>query len=158
MIKLLTLLSLFLPLFGEERVYQLPDHHTRLTYELNRLCKKSSHIHIITSSFNHSVLKKGILNGAHKGSLVTLVVNDPNGDPLSMVQYERVNLYTYSHPFTQSIVMIDDSLVCTLDGAFEEEILTSQKHLIRCSDNQQTIRVLKQSQLAIFKQAKPYLE
>lgn len=158
MIKLLTLLSLFIPLFSEERVFQLPAHHTLFTFELNRLCKKSTHIQIITPSFNHSALKKGILTGAQKGSHVTLVVNDPQGDPLSMVQYEGVNLYTYSHPLKQSIFLIDDSVVCTMDGVYDQEILSSQKHLIRCSENQNTIRAIQQSILPILKQSKPYLE
>jgi len=158
MIKLLALLSLFIPVFAGERVFQLPDHHTLLIHELTAVCKKSSHIEIITPTFNHSALKKDFLIRAQKGSLISLVVNNPQGDPLSMVQYENINLYTYPYPLVQTVVMIDNSLVCTLDGAFEEENLGSEKHLMRCSDNQQKIAFIKQSMLPIFKRSKPYLK
>ena len=158
MIKLLIPLFLFIPLFSLEKLYSIPDHHTLFTYEFNRLCKKSSHIQIITPSFNHTEIKKGILNAAKQGSYISLVVNDPHGGPLSMVQYEGINLYTYAHPIEQSILMIDNSFVCTLDGTFDEEILGSQHHLIRCSDNPVHIRALKQSIIPILKHAKIYLE
>ena len=152
------LLSLFIPLLSEERGYQFPDHHTLFNYELNRLCKKSTHIQIITPSFNHAVLKKGILKGATKGSKVTLVVNDPQGDPLSMIQYEGVNLYTYSNPLKQSIFMIDDILTCTLDGNINQESFESNKLLIRCSDDPNKIRAIKHALEPILRQAKSYLE
>lgn len=152
------LLSLFIPLLSEERDYQFPDHHTRFSYELSRLCKKSTRIQIITPSFNHSVLKKGILNGATKGSKITLVVNDPHGDPLSMIQYAGINLYTYSHPLKQSIFIIDDLLTCTLNGNIDQESFESNKLLIRCSDDPNKIHAIKLAIAPIFQEAKPYLE
>lgn len=158
MIKFLILLSLFIPLLSQERLYLTPDHHSRFTYDLNRLLKNSAHIQIISPSFNHAPLRKGILQSAKSGSLVTLVVNNPKSDPLSMVQYERINLYTYSYPLHQSIFLIDDSFVCTMDGEVDEETLSSQKHLIRCSDNLHTIQTIKRSFRAILKHSKPYLE
>jgi hypothetical protein len=158
MIKLLIPLFLFLPLLSQDKLYSIPDHHTLFTYELNRLCQKSSHIQIITPSFNHKGIKKGILNAAKKGSRVSFVVNDPHGDPLSMVQYEGIDLSTYPHPLKQTIIMIDDSLICSMDGAFEDAILTTRKHLIRCSDNHYSIRTIQHSRLPILKHSKPYLE
>lgn len=158
MIKLLILLSLFIPLLSEERVFLLPDHHTLFAFELTRLCKKSSMIRIIAPSFNHSALKKGILTGAKKGSQVTLVVNDPHGDPLSMVQYQGVDLYNYSHPLKQSIFMINDHFVCTLNGNIDQETFESNKRLIRCSDDPNKIGPIKHALEPILRQAKPYLE
>ena len=158
MIKLLILLSLFIPLLGQEKLYRLPDHHSRFTYDLNHILKKSTHITISSPSFNHSALKKAVLQRARKGSSITFVVNNPKGDPLTMVQYERINLYVSSHPIHQTLFLIDDSLVCTLDGNFDEEELSSQHHLIRCSDDQHTIQTLKGSFIAILKHSKPYLE
>lgn len=158
MIKLLIPLFLFVPLFSQEKLYSIPDHHTLFTEEFNHLCKKSSHIWIITPSFNHTEIKKGILSAAKKSSYISLVVNNPQGDPLSLVQYERINLYTYEHPIEQSILMIDNSFVCTLKGAFEKEALASQKHLIRCSDNPDDIRALRQSMVPILKHSKNYLK
>jgi len=158
MIKLLILLSLFIPLLSQERLYLTPDHHSRFTYDLNHLLKKSTHITILTPSFSHSALQKAILQRAKRGSTVTFVVNDPQGDPLTMVQYERINLYIYSHPMHQSIFLLDDSLVCTLDGNVDEDNLSSQHHLIRCSDNRRTIQTINRSFIAILKHSKPYLE
>ena len=158
MIKLLILLSLFIPLLAQERLYHTPDHHSRFTYDLNRLLKNSTQIGIISPSFNHSALKKGILQSAKRGSLVTLVVNNPKADPLSMVQYERINLNIYSHPLHQSVFLIDDSLVCTMDGEIDEETLSSQKYLIRCSDDKHTLQAMKRSFTAILNRSKPYLE
>jgi hypothetical protein len=158
MIKLLLLLLLFIPLLGVEKVFQLPDHHTRWIYELNDFLKNSTHILIITPSFNHPELKKRILKSVTHGSEITLIVNDPKGDPLSMLQYEHVNLNITPFALTQSVVLIDHSLICTIEGDIDIEKFASKHSPIKCDSDQNKIETIKRSIHPIIKHSKPYLE
>lgn len=158
MIKLLGLLFIFSALFGEENIFQLPDHQSRFIHQLSRALKNSSDVLIITSSYHHSALKKGILDAAKRGSSVTLIVHDLQGDPLSMVQYERINLYTSRTPLPQTIILIDGTLACTSEGPISEEYFSSKCSIIRCSEDRETIKILRYAQHPIISHSKRYLE
>jgi hypothetical protein len=158
MIKLLGLLFIFGALYGEENIFQLPDQHSRFVHQLSRALKNSSDLLIITPAYQHSALKKGILDAAKRGTMVTLIVQDLQGDPLSMVQYERITLYTTRAPLLQTIILIDGTLACTSDGAIREDDFGSKRSLIRCSDDPETIRTLRHAQHSIMNHSKLYLE
>lgn len=158
MIKLLGLLFSFITLYGEETLFPLPNHHTLFVHHLNNALKDASHILIITPSFNHSLLEKGILNAAKRGSVITLIVHNPRGPSLSMVQYERINLYTIPIAVEESVFLVDDTLVCTVDGAVHDEKFASKHSPIRCSNDSVKIKAIRSSILPAIKQAQGYLE
>ncbi|WP_295051590.1 hypothetical protein, partial [Sulfuricurvum sp.] len=83
---------------------------------------------------------------------------DPSGDPLSLIQYKNIDLYLSSQPIKQSIILIDESLVCSADEAIDEELFSSGRSSIRCSDNQQKIRAIRASLYPVIQHAKRYLE
>jgi hypothetical protein len=153
MIKLLGLLFTFTLLYGGETIYILPDQHSYCVHELNQAIKNASEeILVISPSFNHTELKKGILQAAKRGKKITIIVKELHKDPLSMVQYDHVNLYHTSHTFDNTTLIIDNTLVCTFAGAIEEERLKSAHLNIRCSDD------LRQSLKPLATYSKPYLE
>lgn len=158
MIKLLGLLFTFITLYGEETLFPLPDHHALFVYQLNKVLKDASHLLILTPSFNHPPLEKGILNAAKRGSVVTLIVHNPQGASLSMVQYERINLFTIPIAVEHSVFLVDDSLVCTVDGAINEKAFASAHSPIQCSNDSGKIKAIRSSILPIMKHSKGYLE
>ena len=160
MIKLLGLLFTVTLLYSGETIYILPDHQTRFVHQLNQSFKKGSkQIVIAAPSFNHSELKKGLLQAANHGSNVTMILCNLQNDPLSMVQYERITLHRYTaHPFDTSIILIDNTLVCTLSGSIDQERSTSTRSRIRCSDDIQEIESVRHSLKLLYTDSKPYLE
>jgi len=158
MIKLLRLLFTFVTLYGGEILFPLPNHHTLFVHQLKKALKDAPRILIITPSFNHPLLEKEILNAAKRGSDVTLMVHDPRGNPLSMVQYERINLYTIPRAVEQSVFLIDDTLVCTVDGAIHEKEFASKHSPIRCSDDSGKIKAIRYSIHPVMKHSRSYLE
>lgn len=160
MIKLLGLLFSFIFLYGDETIYILPDQQGRFVHQLSQAFKNSSQQILIASPrFNHTELKKGILQAAKHGNNVTMILCNLQNDPLSMVQYERINLYRYTaHPFDKSIIFIDNTLVCTLSGSIVKERLTSTRSHIRCSDERRDIESARHSLKALFVHSKLYLE
>jgi len=159
MIKLLGLLFTFTLLYGGETIYILPDQHSYCVHELNQAIKNASEeILVISPSFNHTELKKGILQAAKRGKKIIIIVKELHKDPLSMVQYDHVNLYRTSHAFDTSTLIIDNTLVCTFAGAIEEERLKSARLNIRCSDDLEKIELVRQSLKPLVTYSKPYLE
>lgn len=160
MIKLPGLLLPFALLYGEATVFLLPDEQSRFSNHLAHALKSSSDtLLIITPSFHHSELKKAILQGAKKGTRVTLIVQDIKGDPLSMVQYERTDLYTYTaRSLEGSVLLIDNRIVCTLPGGIEEEKFSRDASLVRCSDDPSEAALYRSALLPLIKRSKKYLE
>jgi len=159
MIKLLGLLFTFTLLYGKESVYLFPDQHSYCVHQLTQALKNTSErILVISPSFNHAELKKGILEAAKHGKKVTLVLYDLHKDPLSMVQYENIDLYRTSHPFHSSALIIDNTLVCTFSGPIEKENFSSTRSSIRCSDEPKKIEWIRRSLQPLINSAKPYLE
>jgi hypothetical protein len=159
MIKYLGLLFSFTLLYSGETIYILPDQHSYCVHQLSQAIKNASgHILVISPSFNHSELKKVLLQAAKRGEKVTIIVKELHKDPLSMVQYDHINLNRASYTFENSTLIIDDTLVCTFSGAIEKERLKSTRSYIRCSDEQKKIELVRRSLNPLIEHSKPYLE
>lgn len=160
MIKLLGLLFTFTFLYSGETIYILPAQQSRFVHQLNQVFKNASErIVILSPAFNHSELKKGILQAAKHGTDITMFIQNLQNDPLSMIQYEHINLYHYTPtPRDTSIILVDNTYVCTLSGTIDEARLKSAHTTIRCSDEPQKIELLNNSLNLHFTHSKPYLE
>lgn len=159
MIKLIGLLFTFTLLYSGETIYILPDQHSYCVHELSQAIKNASEdVLVISPSFNHTELKKGILQAAKRGKKITIIIKELHKDPLSMVQYDHVNLYHTSHAFDNSTLIIDNTLVCTFSGAIEEERLKYTRLHIRCSDDPREIELVRRSLKPLVTYSKPYLE
>ena len=158
MIKLLALLFSFTMLYGSEMIFALPEHHTLFIHELSKPLKNSSQIVIITQNFNHQKLQKEILKSAKQGGKITLIVHNLHGDPLSMVQYNGIHLYRTPLTLDQSILLIDNTLACTVQSPFDAEKLNENKARIRCTEDHRNIALIRQSLKLILRNSKAYLE
>lgn len=158
MIKLIGFLFAFTAVYAHERIFYLPDHHTRFIHFMSRSFKNSEHILILTPSLSHSELKKELLSAVKKGSTLHLITHNSAGDPLSLVQYRNIELSLSPLHLAQSAIVIDDTLVCTSDGAIEEDFFRSSRSRIRCSDNPQNVRAVRKSFQPLIQRAKNYLE
>lgn len=158
MIKLLVLLFIFVSIYAQETIFKLPDNHSRFLHKLDRSFKTASQILIITPSLHHSDFSKKLLSAIKKGSMVKLIVHNSGGDPLSLIQYQNVELYLSSLPLNQTLILVDDSLVCMSDIAVREDLYSSEHSLIRCSDNQNKIDSVRNASHPLIQYAKPYLE
>lgn len=160
MIKLLGILLPFVLLFAQEKSFLLPDQQNLFVHFLAQELKTASHsIVVITPRLNHADLKKALLHGARKGSAVTLIVQDLKGDPLSLVQYERINLLFYNaRKLEGSTLIIDERLACTLPLAIEQERFSNHAALVRCSDEHDTIISLHSALQPLIKRSTPYLK
>lgn len=158
MIKLLLLLCTFSAVFAQEALYNFPAHHSRFIHQIHRSLKNSSDILIITPHYRFAELNKAILFSLRRGSHIKFIVQDPQGDPLSLMQYEGVHLYTSPISVGQSIVLIDETLVCTTSETLDDEILSSNRSYISCSDDKNKIKVIRHSFTPLLKHSKSYLE
>lgn len=158
MIKLLGFLFTFVSIYAQESVFNLPDHHSRFLSQLDHSLKVSSKILISTPSLHHSALKKELVSAIKRESTLKLMVQDPIGDPLSLIQYKNIELYLSALPKKQSIILIDESLVCSADVAIDEELFSSRHSVIRCSDNPQKIRAIRSELYHVMQHSKSYLE
>lgn len=158
MIKLLGLLFSFIALYGGEILFHTPNHHSSFIYQLNTAFKNASRILIVTPSFNHPELQKGVIKAAKYGSRITLIVHNVKGGPLSMVQYEGVDLSTSVSSLEHSAIIIDERLACTINGAINQEDFASKHSYIRCNDDYAAIEAVRHSLLPILNASRPYLE
>lgn len=160
MIKRILLLFAFSALYGGENLYLLPDQNNELVHRLqNALRGTSAKVVIITPSFRHALLKKALLQGAKHGNRITLVVQDPEHDPLSVVQYGNIHLYRYtSRPLAGSVIIIDDRLVCTLTADLVQEQLTQTAAFAQCSDGSADIGAALHRAAPLITRSRPYLE
>lgn len=158
MIKLLLLLLTFSTVYPQETIFNFPDNHTRFINQINRTLKNSSHILIVTPTYHHAELTKGLLASIKRGADVKLIVQDPQGDPLSMVQYKGINLYTSPISLVQSILLIDKTLVCMSNETLDDEILNSTHSSIRCSDETSEITAIRHALTPLLTRSKSYLE
>lgn len=158
MIKLLGLLFIFAPLYSQEYLFTFPDHHSRFVHEINLSFKKSASILILTPSYHHTKLTKGILSAVKHGTDIKMITHDPHGEPLSLIQYQHIRLYLSSVRFTQSVILVNNTLVCTSNEAIDEEIFSSRHSSFICNDDPSKIRSIRLSLEPILKSSTPYLE
>jgi len=158
MIKHLVLLFIFVSVYAQETIFKLPDNHSRFLHQLDRSFKSVSQILIITPTLHHSDLRKKLLSAIKKGSVVKLIVQGTAGDPLSLIQYQNVELYLSSQKLHQTLILADDTLACTSDVAVSEELFSSTHSIIRCSDDPSKIRSIRNASSLLIQYARPYLE
>ncbi|MDD5717520.1 MAG: hypothetical protein PHW64_06920 [Sulfuricurvum sp.] len=87
-----------------------------------------------------------------------LIVHDPKGDPLSMVQYDKVNLYLSPSYLVTNIILIDRKAVCTFNVPLNEENFSSVRTLIRCNDTPDKIKTALDMASSILRHSQSYLE
>jgi len=158
MIKLLLLLFTFSVVSAQEILYSFPAHYSRFVHQIHRSLKNSTDILIITPHYRFAELNKDILFSLRRGSQVKFIVQDPQGDPLSLIQYQGVHLFTSPVSRGESIILIDETLVCTTGETLDDEILTSNRSSIRCSDDKNKIKAIRHSLTPLLKHSKSYLE
>jgi predicted transcriptional regulator len=152
------ILFIYKSLYGEQITYCLPDQHSRFLHELHQHFKTSSTITIISPSFHHSEFKKELQNVAKHGCTVSLILNNLRGDPLSMVQYQYLNLYHTSLPINQSTIFVDNTLVCTLSTPIDEERFMLEHTSVQCSNAQDVIQSIRHTLKPVMLRSEPYLK
>jgi hypothetical protein len=58
----------------------------------------------------------------------------------------------------ESIILVDETLVCTTNEILDDEILSSNHSSIRCSDDKSKIKAVRHSLTPLLKHSKSYLE
>lgn len=150
----------FALLYAEASLFLLPDEQSRFVHHLSGVLKgPSDEILIVTPSFRHAELKKTLLKSARKNSRITLIVQELKGDPLSMVQYENTDLYTFgTRPLQGSLILIDSRLVCTLPGRIEDQSFTDAASIVRCSDDAAEAAAYRAALLPLLRRSEKYLK
>lgn len=158
MIKHLGFLFIFTALYAHESTYLFPDHHARFVHEINQAIKNSSSILIVTPSYHHTNLSKGILSATKHASTLKLIVQDPHNDPLSLIQYRNIELFISRATLTQSTILVDDVLVCTVNSPIEEDRFSSKSAPMQCSDSPEKITAIRHALEPVIQSSKAYLE
>ncbi len=158
MIKLLRFLFIFTSLYSQESIFTFPDHHSRFIYEINQSFKNSTSILILTPLYRHTALSKGILSAAKHGCKVNLIITDPHSEPLSLIQYQNIHLYLAPVSVHQSVILVDNTLICTSNESIDEDIFSSYRSSFRCSDSPIKIDAIRHSIRPILERSKTYLE
>lgn len=158
MIKLLLILSLFISVFGTDTHFILPNNHSAMLHHLGTYFKKAHTIVIVSPAFNHSELKKKIEKSAQKGTNIILVINKMQGDPLSMIQYQNIELLVSPIKLHHSVIVVDERIVCSFHGTINQEDMSSSKQSVRCSDDKETNAKQHTLVQTLLHNGKPYLE
>ncbi len=158
MIKLLLILFSFISVFGADTPFILPNNHSALLYYLGTYFKNAQSIVIVSPAFNHTELKKKIEKSAQKGSQVTLIVANPKGDPLSMIQYQNIDLIVSPVQLHETTFLVDERMMCSFNGKIDEEEMSLSKRDVRCSDHKEVIAQHYVIVKTLRQKAKPYLE
>ncbi len=160
MIKLPLLLLPFSLLYAKPAHFLLPDEHSGFVRFLSdALSEPDGTILLLTPALNHPALKKALLKWEKKGTSIVIVAQQTADDPLSLVQYRHVNLYTYTaRPLKGSVILIGERLVCTLSESLEAERLSQNASLARCSDDAAEIAAHRAALTPLLKRSKKYLK
>lgn len=160
MIKFLTLFLILTAANGQTLPYLLPDEksnfdHTLMTY----LKKAQTHIVILTPSLNHPTLRRKLIQSVSKGIKLTLIAQTPSKDPLHLISYNGVELYIYTaRPLDDTLIFVDDNIVCHLSGSLNEEDLTKKSQHAMCSDESNLINVMQKNTHKILTRSHLYLK
>ncbi|GEM_PF-881843 len=160
MIKLLTLFLTFTLANAQIFPYFLPDEKSNFEHDLlSHLKKAHTQIILLTPSLNHPALRRQLIQSVSKGVKVTLIAQNPSHDPLQLVAYNDIELYLYrARELNDSLIIIDDEIVCHLSGGLEEEKLSQKTQNALCSDESDFILSLHQNANRILTRSKPYLK
>lgn len=160
MIKFLPFILLFSLVHGKNIDYLLPDQNGIMTHTLEGIFKHSrQEILIITPAMNHPSFKRTVLEGVKRGSALVLLVQSLKGDPLSMAQYERVDVRILEgRPLEGSIILVDNRFACTFSTAIDQESFSNHTALVRCSDDETALRSLRPLLQPLLKRSRAYLK
>ncbi|PHM18190.1 MAG: hypothetical protein CJD30_03135 [Sulfuricurvum sp. PD_MW2] len=158
MIKLLLPLFIVVSLYSHENIYIFPDNHTRCIHEISDLIKKSSSVLIVSEHYHHPALSKALILSAKKGTQIKLILNDLQGEPLSLVQYRHISLYKTSAALKQSYILIDNTLLYTAKTAIDEDHFSRHHLTMQCSDSPQKMKMQHHFLSPILSSSHPYLE
>ena len=158
MIKLLGFLFTLTLVYGEDQRFILPDHHARSSHFLHQAIKRSSSVWIVTPTFSHTELSKTIISSARKQSRIHLIVKNTQGEPRRLVQYRHIDLSISRIPIPQSMILIDNSLACTVDEPIDEEIFSSKHTVLLCSDDSEIVRSVHKRITSLLNHSTGYLE
>jgi hypothetical protein len=90
---------------------------------------------------------------------LTLIVQSLKGDPLSIAQYERVDVRTLiGRPLEGSIIVVDNQQSCTFSAPIDAETFGQNASLVHCSDDIVELKSLQTIFLPLIKRSKAYLE
>lgn len=160
MIKLIALLFTISIANANIFPFLLPDEGSHFNHYLQTHLKNSQkEIVIVTPSFNYPSFGKNILRSLSHGGHLTLIVSKPSGDALRFIAYEGVSLHTYApRHLNDTLILIDNSLVCHLSGSLNEKNLSDNVSSVWCSDEASLILAAQKQIAVLIKRSKPYLE
>lgn len=160
MIKLIALLFTISLANADIFPFLLPDEGSRFNHYLQTHLKKSQkEIVILTPSLNYPSFGKSILRSLSRGGHLTLVTSKPSGDALRFIAYEGVTLYTYTpRPLTDTLILIDNRLVCHLSGSLNEKNLSDNVSNVWCSDAASLVLAAQKQIAVLIKRSQPYLQ
>jgi len=160
MIKLITLLFTISIANANIFPFLLPDEGSRFNHYLQTHLKNSQkEIVIVTPSMYHPSLGKSILRSISRGGHLTLIVSKPSRDSLRFIAYEGVALYRYTpRALSDTLVLIDNNLVCHLSGSLNEKGLSENVSSVWCSDESSLVLAAQKQITTLIKRSKPYLQ
>ena len=140
--------------------FLLPDEGSHLNHYLQILVKNAQkEIVIVTPSMNYPSLSKNILRSVSHGTHLTIIASNQSGDPLRLIAYEGVTLYTYvPRVLADTLILIDNTHVCHLSGSFNEKSLGETVSHVWCSDESSLILSTHKKITTFKKHSKLYLE
>ncbi len=160
MIKILSLFLLLTHLNGQIFPYILPDQKDDFDHILITHIKKAHRtIYILTPELRYPSLSRPLLKSLTKGVVLTLITQKASGDPLMLIAYSGVNwsLYT-ARPLSDTLILIDDTLVCHIAGGLNEESLSQKSQTPLCSDDPTLIQTMHHHWDYLEKYSHPYLD
>lgn len=160
MIKLIALLLTIITANANIFPFLLPDEGSRFNHHLQTHLKNAQkEIVIITHSMNYPALSKSIIRSLSGGGHLTLIVSNPSGDPLRLIAYEGVNLYTYiPRTLTDTLILIDNTQICHISGPLSEKHLTNASSNVWCSDEASLILRTQKYINLLLGRSTPYLQ
>lgn len=160
MIKLLTVFLILNAANAQTLTFLLPDEKSSFEHELmSHLKNAHTKILLLTPSLNHPAVRRQLIQSVSKGVKLTLITQNPSDDPLQLVAYSGVELYLYrARPLSDTLILIDDSVVCHATGGLKEEELSRKSQNVFCSNEGDFIQSLSQNAQRILMRSHPYLK
>ena len=160
MIKLLTLFLSLSVANAQTISYMLPDDKALFEYSLAAHLKKANAtIVILTPALHYGALHTQLIHTIGKGIKLTLITQNLTHDPLELIASRGVELYEYhARPLADTLILIDNTLVCHLSGALEDEDLVHKTQNVLCSDEPELLQTIQLNIHKTLARSKPYLK
>ncbi len=160
MIKFITLFVSLSVANAQTISYMLPDDKALFEYSLTAHLKKvNTEIVILTPLLHYSALRTQLIHNIGNGIKLTIIAQSPAHDSLKLIAYRNVELYEYhARPLADTLIMIDNTLVCHLSGALDDEELARNTQNIVCSDEPELLQTMQKNINKTIARSKPYLK